>query len=75
MSVDELYAKAQQVAEEHLAACLEAFDAESMGEDVEWPDIRAPFDGCLTCQVRETLHAAMPILREIAVTEHHERGS
>ncbi len=48
---------AQQAAEEHLQACWANLD-----DDGEEPETAAPFCGCLTCEVRETLHAAYPFL-------------
>lgn len=57
--------RAQRVAEEHLVAVWEAHHAEEGCEDgvggVESP-ASAPFDGCDTCQVRETLYAGWPVL-------------
>jgi hypothetical protein len=60
--------EAQRAAELHLDACWEAMDLEeeSAGEDeaaaVEWPDTAGPFCGCRTCEVREVLYVAVPIL-------------
>lgn len=53
-------AAAQAAAEEHLEACWTHLHDE---EQVPEPDTAAPFCGCLTCEVRETLHAAYPHLR------------
>jgi hypothetical protein len=59
--------RAQAAAEAHLAACEEAMcEADCLGEaEVDSP-ASAPFCGCTTCQVRETLHAAWPIFEEDA---------
>ena len=35
--------------------------------EIEMPDMAGPFCGCMTCQVRETLHAAWPSLRAAAL--------
>jgi hypothetical protein len=63
-------AEAQQAAETHLAAVWEYFHAveealdtqalEALGDD---PAIGA-FDGCATCEIREALAVAVPILAE-----------
>lgn len=55
--VDRHYLHAQQAAEEHLEACWA-----HLNDDAPEPDTAAPFCGCLTCEVRETLHAAHPHL-------------
>lgn len=64
-------AEAQRAAEEHLAACWEALDAEQEGNDeVEWPEGQArPVCGCQTCEVREVLAAAYPHLLSLAREE------
>lgn len=61
--------EAQAAAEMHLEAC----ELSLMGEDEE-PievdvDMAGPYCGCTTCVVRETLHAAWPILIEAARAE------
>ena len=67
MNMDIDYGReAHEAAEEHLEACWEALDAENEGEVIEWPNTAGPFCGCLTCQIRETLHAAWPHM-ELAV--------
>jgi hypothetical protein len=38
-------------------------------EDVEEPETMARLDGCLTCEVREIRHAAMPHLRRGLLAE------
>ena len=53
------YHAAQKAAEEHLEACWAAEN----GVGPEPEDTLAPFCGCLTCEVREVLHAAYPHLR------------
>lgn len=64
MNVD-LGLQAQHAAETHLNECWEALDAENEGAvGVQWPDMAGPFCGCQTCEVREVLHAAWPILRD-----------
>lgn len=58
--------EAQRAAECRLEACRAALDAADYGDAEEkqrypWPDdLTAPFCGCLTCEVRETLFAAWP---------------
>jgi len=55
--------EAQQAAEAHLAECWAAMEHE--GEDVViLSPVSAPFCGCQTCEVRETLFAAWPFLVE-----------
>lgn len=49
---------AQQAAEEHIRACWLW-----LNEDGPEPVMLDVFCGCLTCEVRETLHAAQPHLR------------
>ena len=59
--------EAQQAAECRLEACRAALEAHDSGDAEEmrrypWPDnLTAPFCGCTTCEVRETLFAAWPI--------------
>jgi len=65
--MDEDYGiKAQRAGELRLDACREWLDQEESGEahpdDVD-PSCGA-FCGCLTCEVREVLEAAWPILAE-----------
>jgi hypothetical protein len=57
--------EAQQAAEDHLNACDDLRDLEEAGEFADWEaiDIAGPYCGCQTCTVRETLHAAWPILK------------
>jgi len=50
---------AQAAAEAHLQACMDALDANDAGVAWESP-ASAPFCGCDTCCVRETLYAAWP---------------
>jgi hypothetical protein len=59
--------EAQRAAEEHLAACWEFFngDYEGVAED----PASAPFCGCPTCEVREVLYAAWPLLQREAQDE------
>ena len=52
------YLAAQEAAEEHLTLCQESLDDMTIE-----PDTMAPYCGCLTCEIREVLHAAMPHLR------------
>lgn len=57
--------EAHQAAERHLTACYDALEAEEFGaEDVTWPDLDAPFCGCMTCVTREILSAGWPALLE-----------
>jgi len=51
---------AQRAAEAHLAACYEALYACEEGDETAESPACAPFCGCETCVVRETLHAAWP---------------
>ena len=62
------FLEAQQAAEAHLAACYEAFYAEQE-DDGPLPEspASAPFCACETCEIRETLFAAWPLLREAAL--------
>ena len=46
----------QRAAEEHLDACAEALFAMDEGKEVDSP-ASAPYCGCETCVVRETLYA------------------
>jgi len=55
---------AQQAAEEHLTACWDSVDDEAP-EPETFPETLGPFCGCLTCEVREVLHAAYPHLRRL----------
>lgn len=61
--------EAHQAAEQHLEACWEAMHAENEGEVVDWPVTAGPFCGCMTCEVREVLHAAWPLMLEAAREE------
>lgn len=56
---------AQRAAEEHLERCMASLD-EDLDEE---PDTLAPYCGCLTCLVREALHAAYPQLRAMALAD------
>ena len=62
--------EAQVAAEAHVAACFDAYYANEELEDGQ-PEVggpeSAPFDGCDTCQVREALFAAWPLLRLAAL--------
>jgi len=63
---------AQAAAEAHLLACREAMEqweeAGEVTEAVESP-ASAPFCGCQTCEIREVLWAAWPILRQGVLDE------
>jgi hypothetical protein len=66
------HARAQQAAEDHLAACYDALhdsDAGKAEEEIDYPDSQGPFCGCETCVVREVLHAIRPYLAELARAE------
>lgn len=65
---DDLFYEAQQAAEERLARC----DAELFGELNGDSPALAPYCGCTTCQVREALDAAWPILRRAALEGYPE---
>lgn len=52
---------AQKAAEEHLAACESA-----LYDEAEMPVTAALYCGCMTCQVREVLFAAWPIIEDYA---------
>ena len=65
--------EAQQAAEKHLVACWEAMWCVENDEcEIEHPEGEhpnpacGPFCGCDTCQVREVLHAAWPIIERYA---------
>jgi hypothetical protein len=63
--IDHFY-EAHKAAEEHLAACwawMEHEEGVEGSEEVPEPDQASPFCGCLTCEIREILHAAEPHLR------------
>jgi len=55
---------AHAAAEAHMWECWQSLD----DDDVD-PDTAAPFCGCMTCEVRETLHAAYPHLRDMVLAE------
>lgn len=60
---------AHQAAEDHLEECelwMSWFDeGEPEGERPAGEDpSSAPYDGCQTCVIRETLHAAWPVIEE-----------
>lgn len=67
--------EAHEIAERHLEACFEAAEeAEEVGEEnVIWPEVEAPFCGCLTCVTREVLAAGWPTMldgaREVIARE------
>jgi hypothetical protein len=52
--------EAQQAAEQHLDACMAAEDAMAENGQVVDTPACAPFCGCETCSIRETLYAAWP---------------
>lgn len=61
---------AQRAAEERLAGCWAYFH-----EEAEQPEgMSGPFDGCLTCEVREVLDAAYPHLRAMWEAERAEEA-
>lgn len=63
--------RAHDAAEAHIAAC-EAHELACDGLDVaEWPPspASAPYCGCDTCIIRETLVAAWPVIFEAAKEE------
>lgn len=56
--------QAQEAAENRLELLWECLNIEDEGGEAPWPDdMTFPFDGCRTCEVRETLVAAAPFLR------------
>jgi len=61
--------EAQRAAEARLEELERCLLLELDGEDpdaIPWPeDMQAPYDGCSTCQVRETLAAAYPHLERL----------
>lgn len=65
---EDLFQAAHEAAAKHLEACWDAFHAEQEGDDDVVSPASAPFDGCQTCETRETLHAAWPLLRLAALT-------
>lgn len=54
---------AQKAAEEHIEAVWDAWNDEQDG-DSDGSDSPAigPYCGCVTCEVREILHAAVPLI-------------
>lgn len=76
MNVNDWERQAQDRAEAHLEACRQAL----FHEDEHDPSVTcehcpplvssAPYCDCTRCCVRETLHAAWPILAEMAVAEY-----
>ena len=58
--VDRILVEAGKAAEEHI---MRVAIAEHEGGDYP-DDMAGPYCGCLTCDVRETLHAALPKLEE-----------
>lgn len=61
--IDALYSRVTEVATRHLEACFDA-----MNEGTASPAV-APFDGCMTCIVREVLLKARDDLFQIARLE------
>lgn len=67
-------ARAQEAADKHLSAVWTHFheEAEAVGDE-EFESTpspaRGPFDGCQTCEVREILEVAYPLLRMAMVEE------
>lgn len=59
MSID---VELQTQVEDHLEACWEVFYRED-GDDTLSPAVQ-PFCGCRTCEVREMLYVAVPIIRD-----------
>lgn len=49
----------------------ERFDREMAGDDGAWDGypLGDPFDGCVTCIVREALDAAWPLIRAAALDD------
>lgn len=67
----ELEVAAQRAAEERIE--LAHVSLEDIPEDLEdeiGATLAGPYCGCITCEVREILHAAYPHLKEIALLEH-----
>lgn len=68
MTERDYFLEAHQAADAHLAACYAAYYAEPEGEGpLPESPASAPFCACETCEIREILHAAWPILREAAL--------
>ena len=70
--------EAHEAAEKHLRIVQDWNDhwEEHFGDECDCPggpppepDMAGPFCGCETCVIRETLHAAWPILLEAAKAE------
>lgn len=59
-------AEAQKAAEEHLNGCWDWYDQQEYADVLGVPanPASAPFDGCPTCEIREILFAAWPIIEE-----------
>lgn len=69
LSDEELVLEAQKRAEFRLEVLTaELYDMDELPPDYESPALN-PYCGCLTCQVRETLDAAMEPLLELARRE------
>lgn len=69
LSDEELKTEAQQRAEHRLETLTaEMYDIDELPEDYESPAV-APYCGCLTCQVRETLDASWEPMMELARRE------
>jgi hypothetical protein len=64
---EDFYAAAHEVATKHIDACWAAFHASQEGDEEVPSPASAPFDGCQTCETREVLHAAWPLLRLAAL--------
>ena len=54
--------QAQRSAEDHMNRVWAHFHGEEQGSEVGDSPAVGPFDGCQTCEVRETLYAAMPFI-------------
>ena len=75
-AIDQHYLDAQKAAEEHLADVYEYHsELDELGySDAAIQQLRpdpsfGPWCGCDTCQVRETLHAALPHLEKAVLIE------
>lgn len=62
----DFFQEAHDAAEKHLAIC-NAIEWEELDQEPEGFTQAGPYCGCETCMIRETLHAAWPLLREAAL--------
>ena len=73
MTAPDLFLEAHKAAERHLENCWAWLAWTENGEEGEPPleedPAFEPFDGCMTCEIREALMAAMPMLQAALILE------